>query len=46
MLGALYYGGEGVKKNLSKAKELYGKACDFGNQKGCDEYKKLKEKGY
>ena len=45
-LGALYYDGEGVKQNLPKAKELYGKACDLGFQKGCDEYKELKEKGY
>ena len=44
-LGILYHNGEGVPQNLSKAKELYGKACDLGNQDGCDNYKKLNEKG-
>ena len=47
MVGAFYYDGdEVVKQNLSKAKELYGKACDLGYQKGCDKYKELKERGY
>ena len=47
MVGAFYYDGdEVVKQNFSTAKELYGKACDFGEQRGCDEYKKLKENGY
>ena len=43
LLGAMYADGKGVKTNLSKAKELFGKACDFGEQLGCDGYKKLNE---
>ncbi len=46
IVGNFYYDGEVVKQNFSKAKELYGKACDLGNQRGCDNYKELKEKGY
>ena len=30
--------GAGVKQNYSKAKELYGKACDGGNALGCKNY--------
>ena len=44
-LGAMYHGSKGVPQNLSKAKELCGKACDLGLQEGCNEYKKLNEKG-
>lgn len=35
----------GIKKDLNLAKELAGKICDNGIQKGCDEYRKLNEKG-
>ncbi len=31
---------------LRESKEYYGKACDLGDQKGCDEYRKLNEQGY
>ncbi|XAK35140.1 SEL1-like repeat protein [Campylobacter coli] len=44
-MGNLYHDGQGVRKNLSSAKEYYGKACDLGFQKGCNEYKILNEKG-
>ena len=42
LLGVIY---RDAKKNLSKAKALFGKACDLGEQHGCDYYKKLNEKG-
>ena len=45
VLGTIYHDGEGVAKNLSKAKELFGKACDFGEQAGCDAYKNLNKLG-
>ena len=46
LLGVMYQGGiGGVPQNLSKAKELFGKACEFGEQKGCDGYKELNENG-
>lgn len=45
-LGAIYEKGHGIKTNLTLAKELYGKACDNGNQDGCNAYKKLNEAGY
>ena len=34
------------EQNKKTAKEYYGKACDFGCQEGCDEYRKLNERGY
>ena len=40
-LGVSYKNGQGVKQNLKKAKDYYGKACDLGIQQGCDMYKKL-----
>ena len=45
-LGVLYTKGLGVRQNFQTAKEYYGKACDSGEQEGCDEYRKLNEKGY
>nr|WP_314734839.1 Sel1 repeat protein [uncultured Campylobacter sp.] len=38
--------GQGIGQNFSTAKEYYGKACDLGLQLGCDDYRKLNEKGY
>ena len=29
-----------------ESKEYYGKACDLGEQKGCDKYRELNEQGY
>lgn len=40
-LGYLYKEGLGVRQNKTKAKEYYGKVCDLGEQKGCDNYKLL-----
>ena len=34
-LGNLYYNGHGVKQDKNKAKELYEKACNGGNDIGC-----------
>ena len=45
-LGFLYINGQGIGQNFSTAKEYYGKACDLGLQLGCDDYRKLNEKGY
>ena len=42
----MYGNGEGVRQDYKKAKEWFGKACDNGSQVGCDEYKKLNEKGH
>lgn len=41
----MYAKGEGVRQNLSKAKEYFGQACDNGAQQGCDVYRRLNEKG-
>jgi TPR repeat protein len=38
----LYEGGIGVRQNIQKALELYGKGCDMRDQKVCDSYAKLK----
>jgi hypothetical protein len=46
MLGLAYQYGKGVKQDYSKAKELFGKDCDLGEQLGCDSYAKLNQQGY
>lgn len=46
-LGLLYKNGsEYIKQYYSTAKRFYGKACDFGEQIGCDKYNELQHKGY
>ncbi|WP_258403856.1 hypothetical protein [Moraxella ovis] len=45
-MGALHHNGEGVRQNKSTAKEWFGKACELGNQDGCDAYRKLNQQGY
>ena len=45
-LGNMYYNGLGVKQGYAKAKEWYGKACDNGDQSGCDDYKRLNLQGH
>ena len=45
-LGVMYDQGRGVRKNKAVAKEWFGKACDNGEQKGCDQYRRLNEKGF
>ena len=42
----MYAKGEGVRQDYKKAKEWFGKACDGGYQKGCDNYKILNQQGY
>jgi TPR repeat protein len=37
--------GQGVRQDKSKAKMLFGQACDNGLQKGCDYYRILNEAG-
>ena len=41
ILGRLYYDGQGVQQDYHKAFELFKKACDMGEQVGCDNYKLL-----
>jgi len=46
-LGFFYEDGlGGLKRNRTTAKEWYGKACDKGYQYGCDQYRRLNERGY
>ena len=40
-LGVMYENGTGVRQDYKIAKEWYGKACDIGDQKGCDNYRRL-----
>ena len=42
-LGVMYYKGEGVKQDKSIAKKWFSKACDNGDQNGCEAYKQLSE---
>lgn len=47
MLGGFYEEGlGGLKRNRATAKEWYGKTCDKGSQIGCDQYRRLNERGY
>ncbi|GAA6870696.1 hypothetical protein HpHNI57_03480 [Helicobacter pylori] len=41
-LGDLYYDGEGVEKNLTKAAYFYSKACKLGYKKACEMLKELR----
>ena len=41
-LGLMYYKGEGVRQDLALAQEWFGKACQNGDQDGCDIYQRLK----
>ncbi|SPX40668.1 Sel1 domain-containing protein [Haemophilus influenzae] len=41
LLGFAYLLGKGVQVNKSLAKEWLGKACNNGNQIGCEYYGKL-----
>ncbi|MFP6316444.1 tetratricopeptide repeat protein [Helicobacter pylori] len=40
-LGALYYNGDGVKRDSKKADQYFSKACKLGDQEACEA---LKEK--
>ncbi|OOF57424.1 SEL1-like repeat protein [Rodentibacter myodis] len=43
-LGERYYKGLGIRQDLEKAKEYYGKLCDLKNQPGCDLFREVNEK--
>ena len=40
-LGVMYENGTGVRQDYKMAKEWYGKACDNGEQSGCNNYRRL-----
>ena len=40
----MYHQGIGIRKNIAIAKDWYGKACDIGNQDGCDGYRMLNQR--
>lgn len=42
-IGAMYEKGIGTAKNMGKAKDFYGKACDFQDQEGCSNYNRLSQ---
>jgi len=44
-LGKIYYNGELVRQDRSKAKHYYGLACDGGIKEGCKQYRVLNELG-
>lgn len=41
-LGMMYAEGRGVRQDLVLAQEWFGKACQNGDQDGCDIYQRLK----
>ena len=45
-LGYLYKrGGVGVKKDKLKAKLAFGRACNIGSERSCEQFRKLEAKG-
>jgi hypothetical protein len=44
-LGNMYYGGEGVTRDLARAASLYQQACDGGSEEGCSNLGVLYENG-
>ncbi len=45
-LGVMYAQGKGVRRDKRTAKRWFGKACDNGNQEGCNRYRWLNESGF
>ena len=43
-LGAMYANGYGVKKNYTKAKKLFKKACNAGYVQGCNNFNVLNKR--
>ena len=41
-LGIMYYSGRGVRQDRALAQEWFGKACQNGDQDGCNNYQRLK----
>lgn len=41
--GIMYEKGIGTTKNINKAKDFYGQACDFQDQEGCSNYNRLSQ---
>lgn len=46
MVGQFYYEAQGVRQDYRKAMEYFGKACDMGEQSGCDNHKMMKSNPY
>lgn len=44
--GVMYYNKQDDPESKPLIKALFGKACDLGDQKGCDIYRKLDSAGY
>ena len=45
-LGYLYKrGGNGIKKDKLKAKLAFGRACNIGSERSCEQFRKLEAKG-
>ena len=42
LLGNMYANGRDVHQDLALAQEWFGKACQNGDQDGCDNYQRLK----
>lgn len=42
-VGVMYHNGTGVRRNSKKSNEYFGKACDLGDQQGCDYYQEIEE---
>lgn len=43
-LGGMFAEGKGTTQDYEQAKKYFKKVCDFGEQSGCDAYKKANEK--
>lgn len=40
----MYDNSKGVRQNTAAAKKWFGKACDNGDQEGCDNYPSIRGK--
>lgn len=44
--GEYYFNAKGTRQDYRKAMEYFGKACDMGEQSGCDNHKMMKQNPY
>lgn len=46
MVGEYYYNAKGIRQDYRKAMEYFGRACNMGEQSGCDNHKMMKQNPY
>ena len=46
MVGEFYFNAKGIRQDYRSALYYFGKACDMGEQSGCDNHKMMKRNPY